>query len=103
MDEDETLGYLAAHFKIARLLSKVIQDFSGDDLGKGKAVMALKRSLARFEFIIRCVGGYEKKGGYEECVKGFQQQVEICKQMKELLPRKLNRVFHLNEKFLGAA
>ncbi|GMH63721.1 hypothetical protein TrRE_jg1244 [Triparma retinervis] len=103
VDVDETLGYLAAHFKIARLLSKVMQDFAGEDLGKENVIKALKRSLSRFDFIIRCVAAMDKKGEYGDCIKGFQQQLEICEQMKELLPQKIDRVFHLNAQFLGAA
>jgi hypothetical protein len=45
----------------------------------------------------------DKKGEYGDCIKGFQQQLEICEQMKELLPQKIDRVFHLNAQFLGAA
>lgn len=81
----------------------LIPDFAGEDLGKENVVKALKRSLSRFDFIIRCAAAMDKKGGYGECIKDFQQQLEICKQMKELLPQKIDRVFHLNAQFLGAA
>mmetsp|Transcript_23579 Transcript_23579/g.44344 ORF Transcript_23579/g.44344 Transcript_23579/m.44344 type:complete len:715 (-) Transcript_23579:39-2183(-) len=106
VEADEILGYLGAHFKIARLLSKVVQDWEGEDLGKGRMVKALEGSFERFEYVVSLAEGLQASGEKEmkdKLEEGFKQQVELSREMARLLPVKISRVIQFNQQFLGAA
>ncbi len=99
VDKDELVGYVHAHFKIARLLSKVHYDGSGEDGGKGKVVESLARSLKRFDFVVK----YFEKIEDEDVKKELKPVAEIGKQMVELLPAKISRVHSHSQSFIGSA
>ncbi|GMI07249.1 hypothetical protein TrLO_g6083 [Triparma laevis f. longispina] len=106
VEVDEVLGYLGAHFKIARLLSKIVQDWEGEDLGKGRMVKALEGSFERFEYVgelAEGLGGEGRKDMKKKLEEGFAQQVELSKEMARLLPVKISRVIQFNQQFVGAA
>ena len=104
VDVDEVLGFLGSHFKIARLLSKIQQDWEGEDMGKKRMVASLDRSCKRFEYVVKLAKQMRSKGPEWEkkLDEGFAQQVELAKEMAKLLPVKIFRVIS-GQTFIGGA
>lgn len=78
-DEDVEHPAIIAHFHIARLYSKIIAPVKSEKLS------FLKKSLEYYAWIVDYVDKHPK------CEQTVQKEVEICREMKMLLPKSMER------------
>ena len=92
MAEHEVRSFLNAHFFCARLLTKVLM---AGETPPNERSMYMVAAYKRFEFLKNFAPGLmeRKQCDFEE----FQEEFNICKEMVDLLPSKLDRINQYNE------
>lgn len=81
VEEDEEHGYLTARFHLSRLHSKCFPSEAADGPGEAEA---LARALREYEFLVDYCKHNEPKG--------FEQELDICSEMVQLLPAKIDAI-----------
>lgn len=91
LNSDELRPFLNAHFHMARLISKISIPA---EVAPAQKTMYLVASLKRYEWLVKAVPKYCKlKDIPIEDV--FKVEYDLCKEMVELLPTRINRVHYL--------
>jgi len=91
--QEELRHFFNAHFSCCRLLSKML---SPPDAAPQQRAQSLVASLRRYDWLRKTVPALcEKKGVTVDGV--FRNEFEICEEMCNLLPAKIDRVFYQGE------
>ena len=90
LNSDELRPFLNAHFHMARLISKISVP---PDQPPAKKTQYLVASLKRYEWLVKAVPKYcaLKEIPIEDI---FKVEFDLCKEMVELLPTRINRVHY---------
>ncbi|KAJ4457292.1 putative KIF-1 binding protein C terminal [Paratrimastix pyriformis] len=81
VDEAQTHSFLMAHFSLARMWSKLVTT------AVPEALANLEKTKTEYKFLI----DYFDNNHVTSC---FQEEIEICRQMHDLLPVKINAIMH---------
>jgi hypothetical protein len=93
LNSEELRPFLNAHFHLARLISKITVPA---ELPATQKTQYLVASLKRYEWLVKAVPKYctLKEIPIEDI---FKVEFELCKEMVELLPSRINRVHYMGK------
>ena len=91
LNSDELRPFLNAHFHMARLMTKISVP---QELPTAQKSQYLVVALKRYEWLVKAVPKYctLKDTPIEDV---FKVEFDLCKEMVELLPTRINRVHYL--------
>lgn len=90
--EQEVRSFLNAHFYCSRVLTKILMS---TDTPQQETTVYLIAAMKRFEYIANYAPTLMENKGVETSI--FGEELNLCKEMAELLPQKMDRVCYMKE------
>lgn len=90
--EQEVRSFLNAHFYCARILTKILMSM---ETPQQETTVYLVAAMKRFEYIAKYAPTLMENKGVEDNI--FGEELNLCKEMAELLPQKMDRVAYMKE------
>ena len=90
--EQEVRSFLNAHFYCARILTKILMS---TETPQQETTVYLVAAMKRFEYIAKYAPTLMENKDVEDNI--FGEELNLCKEMAELLPQKMDRVAYMKE------